>query len=70
MIEHDISTEQWREYDYGNGRVYRIETPVTLYIKEGGSGHRILDKEGVTHWVPVNCHYCLRWYAPAEPVSF
>lgn len=70
MKELDISSEQWREYDYGGGKVYRIFSPRTLYIKEGSTGHRILDGEGVTHWVPVNVFHTIRWYAPEQPVSF
>lgn len=69
LKQQDISTEEWREYDYGTS-VYRIDNPITLITREGGSGHRIVDANGVTHWVPVNVHYCLRWYAPSEPVSF
>lgn len=61
LKEQDISSESYREYDYGGGKVYRIENPATLITREGGTGHRIIDKAGVTHWVPVNIWYCLRW---------
>jgi len=70
MKELDISTELWREYDYGNGKVYRIEKPTKLFTKDGSSGHRILDASGITHWCPINLWCCIRWYAPSQPVSF
>jgi hypothetical protein len=70
MKEFDISTEFWREYDYGEGRIYHIANPVKLFLKEGSTGHRILDNAGVVHWVPTNIWHCIRWSAPSQPVSF
>ena len=70
MKSQDISKEKWREYDYGKGVVYRIEYPVVLFQREDGTGHRVLDANGVTHWCPVNVWHVIRWYAPDEPVSF
>ena len=66
----DISEEQWREYVYADGTTYRIEKPVTLITRDGGTGHRIADAAGVTHWCPVNVWHCIRWFAPTNPVSF
>lgn len=64
----DISSEEWREYDYG-GRVYRIERPVELFI--GNTSHRIVDSQGITHCCPAPGHHgcVLRWKA-TPPVSF
>jgi len=71
MKEQDISCEEWREYDF-NGRVYRIESPVSLWI--GNTTHRVLDALGVIHCVPnIGYHGCvLRWKSkdPDKPVSF
>lgn len=60
MEPKDISTELWREYDFG-GRVYRIDLPKDLYI--GTSTHRVVDITGMVHCVPaVGYHGCvLRW---------
>lgn len=66
----DIRTEIWREYVYEDGKVYRIDKPLWLMTRDGGTGHRVVDEKGVTHWCPVNVWHCIRWYAPDEPVSF
>lgn len=66
-----ITDEQWREYDFG-GRVYRIENPVALYVRPGGTTHRVVDAAGVTHCVPApGYNGCvLRWFSPDRPVAF
>jgi len=74
LIVNDLSTELWREYDF-NGRVYRIDNPVTLYQRRGGSTHRVVDSEGVVHCVPGPSNPCgvvLRWKSrdPSKPVDF
>ena len=73
MIEQDLTQEFWREYDFA-GRTYRIDVPVKLYMRPGGSTHRILDKEGVMHCVPApgNGDCVLRWKPvnPEKPVQF
>lgn len=73
MNKSDLSAEQWREYDFG-GRVYRIADPVALYMRLGGSTHRVLDGAGVVHCVPApGVSGCvLRWLPrnPANPVQF
>lgn len=72
LQKSDISTEEWREYDFG-GRVYRV-TGVTLYWRSGGSTHRVVDDKGVVHCLPVpgqqGC--VLRWKSknPDKPVDF
>lgn len=62
LIKGDLTDEQYREYDF-NGRVYRINTPVTLYFRKTGSTHRVVDSNGLVHCVPApgigNC--VLRW---------
>ena len=52
LVSNDISTEAWREYDFG-GRVYRISNPVKLYFRPGGSTHRVTTTDGVAHCVPA-----------------
>lgn len=69
----DLSTEAWREYDFG-GRVYRIENPVTLYSRSGGTTHRVVTADNIIHCVPApGVSGCvLRWSvkAGAPSVSF
>ena len=79
MNEFNISTEEFREYDFccrddGFNRVYRINNPQKLFIRPGGHTHRILDGEGIVHCVPAPGHHgcALRWRVrPGNPdVSF
>lgn len=71
MDPRDLTKELWREYDFG-GRVYRIESPKTLWI--GTTTHRVLDAAGVVHCVPSpgqdGC--ALRWQPrdSGAPVQF
>jgi hypothetical protein len=70
---HDIVNELAREYDFG-GRVYRIDEPQKLYMRAGGTTHRVLDKTGTVHVVPAPGEYAcvMRWF-PRDinnPVAF
>lgn len=74
MLEQfDVTTELWREYDFAD-RVYRIEFPKTLYLRKGGTTHRVVDSNGVAHCLPApgNGNCVLRWMnKDAEnPVNF
>jgi hypothetical protein len=62
LHEYDLSSELWREYDFG-GRVYRICAPITLYLRDGGTTHRVVDDAGTVHCVPAPGRYgcALRW---------
>ena len=57
LTTHDISSEEWREYEWaaaGNVlRRYRIERPMTLVTRPGGTTHRVVDANGITHCVPT-----------------
>jgi hypothetical protein len=73
LIKNSIRTEAWREYDFG-GRVYRIKNPKTLYMRTGGSTHRVVDGKGIVHCVPSpGTNGCiLRWQNKntSVPVNF
>lgn len=71
LIKKDISNEIWREYDFG-GRVYRIEKPLELYFRDGGTTHRIVTADGVAHCVPApGVNGCaLRWKQAEGTVTF
>ena len=69
MKENSLTTELWREYDFG-GRIYRIEQPVKLWV--GETTHRVLDNNGIVHCLPKPglCGCVLRWFAPDTPRFF
>lgn len=68
-----LTDELWREYDFG-GRVYRIDNPQVLYLRTGGTTHRVEDSDEVVHCVPAPGHFgcVLRWMAKdgKEKVAF
>lgn len=75
LSEYDISKELWREYEWeGRTSPYRIEKPVKLFLRKGGTTHRVVDVEGVAHCVPsVGERGCvLRWKNAdaSKPVNF
>lgn len=51
LIEVDLSSEKWREYDFGN-RTYKIVSPKKLYCRLDGNTHHIIDSLGIEHTVP------------------
>jgi hypothetical protein len=75
MKESDLTVELWREYDIpGRDGPYRIAAPQKLFMREGGTTHRVLDSEGVVHCVPApgSGGVVLRWQSkdPTKPVAF
>ncbi|HLW51277.1 MAG TPA: hypothetical protein VKW06_00410 [Candidatus Angelobacter sp.] len=51
----DISSEKYRQYTFaasdGSDITIRVHAPLYLNVSESG-GHRILDAEGVSHYIP------------------
>ncbi len=79
--QSDLRDEDWREYNFvldaatGNGRrVYRVNSPVTLFTRPGGTTHRVLDANGIVHCVPAvgerGCVLSWKPKNPATPVAF
>lgn len=72
--EYDISHEAYREIHYTNGHVHRIDDPVSLVIRQGGSTHRVVDAKGVVHCyvAPESGKCTLIWKSrnPARPMEF
>lgn len=55
MKFEDISNEKHRAYTFGkDGSFYTIliENPVKIHVSDSG-GHRVLDKQGVSHYIPT-----------------
>lgn len=78
----DLTVEEYREYDFldheGRPRTYRIVDPVAFYYRlNGGTTHRVVDKDGLVHCVPApgQCGCVLRWKnrgveMGADPVTY
>lgn len=47
----DISSEIFRSYRFPSGNTVTIQSPTHLSVSSSG-GHRILDEEGVSHYIP------------------
>ena len=77
MFTGDLRDEEWREYEFFNSHgkfiIYRILNPQTLFIREGGSTHRILDSLGIVHCLSgMSSGTVLRWKPrdSTKPVAF
>jgi hypothetical protein len=73
LVEKSLEKELYREYDFCD-RLYKIDKPVKLFYREGGSTHRVVDRENVVHCLPApGFNGCvLRWKGMDEknPVQF
>lgn len=47
-VEVDISSEEWREIHVGDITI-RIEKPLKLVYRKGGSTHRVINEAGKTY---------------------
>lgn len=74
MIQNDLKNEIYREYDIpGRLKPYRINSPITLYMREKGTTHRVLDSKGIVHCIPFPGNgTILRWKNKddRDPVTF
>lgn len=64
----DLTNEVYREYEFTDSKTgrrvtSRIDNPVKLFTRPGGTTHRVLDAEGIVHCVPTvgECGCVLRW---------
>ena len=63
----DISSERWREYLFADGETVVIDNPLQLHVSQ--TGHRILDAQGISHFVPTTWKQ-LRWEARENAPHF
>ena len=49
-VEIDISSEVYRLYRFPKGESVMIKKPAILIVSD--NGHRVVDKEGYSHYVP------------------
>jgi len=64
----DISSEQWREYQFLGGETVRIDAPLKLNVSES-KGHRIFDAQGVSHYIPAGWIH-LKWMSKDGQPNF
>ena len=68
----DITSEEYREYlfpaPHGRFVKVRINKPTHLSVSESG-GHRLLDEDGVSHYVPSGWVH-LSWKAKQGQPNF
>lgn len=64
----DLSNELYRMYDFGDEKTIRIDSPLALNVSRSG-GHRILDAEGVSHYVPEGWIH-LKWESKEGAPAF
>jgi hypothetical protein len=69
---HTLETELYREYMLPNGRRYRIDDPQFLVVRKGGSTHRVICADGLTHCIPWEGLTTLTWKNrdPLVPCEF
>lgn len=66
----DISTEEYRIYEYPDGKTIKIKLPVQLNVSKSG-GHRVLDKAGMSHYIPTGWRHLYWKVKPGmKPFSF
>jgi hypothetical protein len=66
----DLTDEKYRVYEFPNGKNVLITDPQKLNVSKSG-GHRVLDGEGVSHYIPAGWFH-LFWVVKEgkEPFSF
>lgn len=69
-VELDISDEVWREVTLASGLVVRIDNPLKLLFRKGGTTHRVIAADGIVHCYadPSTGKSAVKWLTkqPAE----
>jgi len=68
-IFQDISSEEYREYEYLNGRKLKIDKPLYLSVS-GSGGHRLLDAHGVCWYVQPVEGWSINWKVTDDKPHF
>lgn len=64
---NSLESEKFRVYQFRDGFEVRIVSPKVLNVSKGG-GHRVLDAEGVSHYIPsgwVHLYWIVKEGQPA-----
>lgn len=64
----DISSEEFRQYEFLGGDRVRIDAPLYLNVSKTG-GHRVFDSKGVSHYIPLTWIH-LFWKAKEGQPNF
>ena len=64
----DISSEEYRVYEFETGRSILINHPLRLNVSPSG-GHRLYDSDGVSHYIPKGWIH-LKWKAKNGQPNF
>jgi hypothetical protein len=67
----DISSEEYRQYSFlaDNGFIHRVTINDPLYLNVRPTGHRILDAQGISHFIPTGWKQ-LSWKAKNNQPHF
>lgn len=63
----DITSEEYRIYNFGTDKLVRIENPIKLKVSPGG--HRVIDGQGISHYIPKGWFH-LSWKAREGQPAF
>lgn len=62
----DLSDEKYRVYEYPDGSSVRLDHPSNLNVSKSG-GHRVLTKDGVSHYIPSGWNHLYWVVKPGQP---
>ena len=62
----DLSDEQYRVYEYPDGSTVRLDSPTNLNVSKSG-GHRVLTRDGVSHYIPSGWNHLWWLVRPGQP---
>ena len=64
----DISSEEYRVYEFPGNSTVIIKNPTHLNVSRSG-GHRVLDNERISHYIPKGWIH-LSWKAKEDKPAF
>ena len=69
FIELDLTHTLWREYIFKDAS-YCINKPVALFIKKDTGSHRVVDSNGLTHYIDMKKVIAIKWCSKDESVRY
>jgi hypothetical protein len=65
----DITSERERRYAFKSGTTLIITAPVALNVSASG-GHRVLDSDGYSYYIPGGSYDAISWLAKDDQPHF